>query len=145
MDNSPFWLTLVATVWTVCAGIWTWKLEGIVPRSSVFNYSIFMLISSVCIYGLASFATELAQHSMISYATSMFKIALGSQDIREATALQIQSAAQHVAARADNMYMIRMILSQTIGNVLKYFVPAIMAALGVWSLEKCMEKRITVS
>jgi hypothetical protein len=82
---------------------------------------------------------------MLSYATNMFRAALGGQEITEATVLQIQGASQWVAARADNLYMVRLAVAQAIGGVLKYFVPAIMAALGVWSLEKCMEKRVEVA
>jgi hypothetical protein len=130
---------LCAVAWTAWAGIWTCLLKHGVSAERLFTYSIFMLISSVVVFGLASFASETAYQATLAYATSVLVKGLHGESLTNANVADIQAAAQWATYHGDNLHIAGLVLVNAGAAVLKYFVPAILAGLGVWSLGKFMD------
>lgn len=144
MGDIAIITAVCAVAWTVWAGIWTSRLKGGVPADCLFTYSIFMLVSSVVVFGLASFASETAYQATFAYAMSVLAEGLHGKSLTGANLADIQAAAQWATYHGDNLHIAGLVVVHAAAAVLKYFVPAILAGLGVWSLGKFMDSRVRV-
>ena len=111
-----------------------------IPEADMLRYALFCLFASVAIFGLASYGLEAAKLTEEQHILGLF----GITDWRQLTDSQMSGFESTFLSRADRPLLLRMFGAQTFSVFVKFFVPVILAAIGVWALEKFLDRRIKV-
>ena len=121
---------------------WTRRLakRREVPERDVLSYSLFCLFASVAVFGLASYGLEAAKLTEEQHVLGLF----GITDWRQLTDSQLSAFESTFLSRADKPLLMRMFGAQTLSAFVKFFVPVFLAAIGVWALEKYLDRRIKI-